>query len=205
MKKGLTLIEISIVLVVIGVLLGLAFKGKSLIDSARLKSDMNKIHKISTGISVYVSANNKLPGEKSDRTYSEKQMFQDLLDDGSITEKDMQISSINQYFHLLPCKNNEESTGDNTYWEPINKFTTKDNICITAHTSKPFDDMSFAWKNNKQAPLFICYIETVLDDKNIYGGDGRVNKKLGSTTPEINDCKKAEKETAISPYFYRVY
>lgn len=205
MKKGLTLVEISIVLVVMGVLLGLAFKGKSLIESARLKSDINKIHKISTAISVYVSGNNRLPGEKMDKTYSEKQMFDDLMADGSISENDIRLSTMNQYFHLVPCKYNESASGDDIFWEPTKKFTMKDNICITASTAKPFDNMGFVWSGNNQSQLFICNIENALDDKNVYGGDGRVSKKLGSTLPEIQDCKKAEKASALYSYFYRVY
>lgn len=54
-KKGVTLVELAIVLVVIGLLMGMAFKGKTLADYAKIKADINKINKIATALNVYYS------------------------------------------------------------------------------------------------------------------------------------------------------
>lgn len=211
MKKGVTLIELAIVLVVIGSLLGLAFKGKELVESARLKADMNKIHKIATAISVYLSSNNKLPGEKTDGNYSEKQLFQDLIDEGSLTDKDLQMATLDQYFHLLPCKYFESPSGDKAFWAPIKTGGTKQifpktaNICITASTVPAYDNMNFDWTNKAQATqAFVCYVENQLDDKNLYSGDGRSYKDEG-TKVEVSDCKKATGNKGLVSYYYRVF
>lgn len=51
-QSGFTLIELSIVLVVIGLIIGMGFKGKDLIDSAKTKSLQTQIMKIQTAFNI---------------------------------------------------------------------------------------------------------------------------------------------------------
>ncbi|WP_182075354.1 type II secretion system protein [Deefgea sp. CFH1-16] len=47
-KRGFTLVEMAIVLVIIGLILGAAFKGKDLIDSAKVKNMAAQVGKMQT-------------------------------------------------------------------------------------------------------------------------------------------------------------
>ncbi|MBP8812852.1 MAG: prepilin-type N-terminal cleavage/methylation domain-containing protein [Laribacter sp.] len=61
-QSGFTLIELSIVLVVIGLIIGMGFKGKDLIDSAKTKSLQTQIMKIQTAFNIYYERNGFYPG-----------------------------------------------------------------------------------------------------------------------------------------------
>ncbi len=52
-QSGFTLVEIAIVLVIIGLLLGGVLKGQELINSAKVKNFANDIRNISTFIYAY--------------------------------------------------------------------------------------------------------------------------------------------------------
>ena len=65
MKKqaGFTLVEIAIVLVIIGLLLGGVLKGQELINSAKVKNFANDLRNISTFIYAYQDRFRALPGD----------------------------------------------------------------------------------------------------------------------------------------------
>lgn len=65
MKKwrGFTLVEMAIVLIIIGLIMGMAFKGRDLIDSARVKNIQAQYGKIVTGMHVYYEKYGAYPGD----------------------------------------------------------------------------------------------------------------------------------------------
>jgi prepilin-type N-terminal cleavage/methylation domain-containing protein len=62
-QKGFTLIEIAIVLVIIGLLLGGVLKGQELINNARVKSFANDFHNIPVYIYAYQDRFRAIPGD----------------------------------------------------------------------------------------------------------------------------------------------
>ncbi|MCD6257922.1 prepilin-type N-terminal cleavage/methylation domain-containing protein [Candidatus Aerophobetes bacterium] len=56
-RKGFTLVELAIVLVIIGLILGAVFKGKDLINSAKGKSYANKLRAIEIAEATYYDKN----------------------------------------------------------------------------------------------------------------------------------------------------
>ena len=62
-QKGFTLVELAIVLVVIGLILGMAFKGKDLIDSAKVKSMQAQVNKINAALNIYYEKYGSYPGD----------------------------------------------------------------------------------------------------------------------------------------------
>ena len=62
-QMGFTLVEIAIVLVIIGLLLGGVLKGQELVNSAKVKNIANDIRSISTFIYAYQDKFKALPGD----------------------------------------------------------------------------------------------------------------------------------------------
>jgi prepilin-type N-terminal cleavage/methylation domain-containing protein len=62
-QSGFTLVEIAIVLVIIGLLLGGVLKGQELINSAKIKNLLNDMNGISTAVYGYQDRYKALPGD----------------------------------------------------------------------------------------------------------------------------------------------
>lgn len=63
LQSGFTLIEIAIVLVIIGLLLGGVLKGQEMITSAKIKRVNNDFNGISAAIYAYLDRYNAMPGD----------------------------------------------------------------------------------------------------------------------------------------------
>ncbi len=62
-RKGFTLVEVAIVLIIIGIILGMVFKGRQLIDSAKIKSLETNYNKIQTAVNTFYDRYGFYPGD----------------------------------------------------------------------------------------------------------------------------------------------
>lgn len=65
MRKGFTLVELSIVLVIIGLLIGGVIKGKSLIENAKIKKVKTDIDGIVSAVYAFQDKYGALPGDNA--------------------------------------------------------------------------------------------------------------------------------------------
>lgn len=63
-QRGFTLVEIAIVLVIIGLLLGGVLKGQEMIENARIKSVVSDMNGVSTAFNSYVDRYRAIPGDE---------------------------------------------------------------------------------------------------------------------------------------------
>jgi prepilin-type N-terminal cleavage/methylation domain-containing protein len=61
--NGFTLVELSIVLVIIGLLIGGVLVGRDMIDSARIRSQISQIEQYKTAVNTFKNKYNGLPGD----------------------------------------------------------------------------------------------------------------------------------------------
>ena len=67
-QQGFTLLEIAIVLVIIGLLLGAVFKGRELIEQMKIKNTVKKIDEVRAAIYAYDDRYDALPGDDDNNT-----------------------------------------------------------------------------------------------------------------------------------------
>ena len=67
-KKGFTLVELAIVLVIIGIILGAVLKGQELINGAKTKRAYSQYREILAAVLTYQDKYGKLPGDDNDTT-----------------------------------------------------------------------------------------------------------------------------------------
>lgn len=96
-QKGFTLVEIAIVLVIIGLLLGGVLKGQELIANAKVKSAQQEVQAFSAAIYAYKDKTGHLPGDDPTATPAgngdgvitnvteAKNLFKHLKDQGLIS------------------------------------------------------------------------------------------------------------------------
>lgn len=65
LQKGFTLVEIAIVLVIIGLLLGGVLKGQEMIENSRVKSIVNDMKAVQTAYNAYVDRFKVIPGDET--------------------------------------------------------------------------------------------------------------------------------------------
>jgi len=67
-RKGFTLVELAIVLIIIGVILGAVLKGQELIDNAKIKRAITDMNTVFVAYNGYIDRYQKKPGDDGDLT-----------------------------------------------------------------------------------------------------------------------------------------
>ena len=163
-KKGFTFVELAIVLVIIGIIMGMAIKGKALIEVAKMRQDIRNIEKLEAAISGFVSATSpvgniaaivsKVNNPKYNNSDSQIDP-QILIGRGFANANDLKISDGNLEWQLQMCMERIEHSAVIFLAQPPTNGAN--NICIRQNITKKL----------------ACNIEVMLDDQNLVMGPGR--------------------------------
>jgi prepilin-type N-terminal cleavage/methylation domain-containing protein len=175
-KKGFTVVELAMVVVIIGALIGLAIKGLSLYDSAKMRREMTRMHDYETALLGFYNFAGAIPAPNS--SGSGWLDLEDMISAGFITKENMDSSLVSdQYWGLRYCMDRLEN-GVSLGWawaaEPTHICAAMDNT------------------NHLVQRRFICFMESTLDDNSSLHGKGR-NPGFGSnydtdTGREYDNC-----------------
>ena len=219
--KGFTIVELAIVLVVIGIIIGMAVKGKSLVDAARVKADLARIYKIEAATAVYYT---KTGGDLPvfNPTVPERR---EILDMGLITERDVNLEilymnhpvdgKIMNRIYLTGCVARayvDDPTTMGFAW------TQKIDSSLGTAWVDPFDIGCLTIGEQTPpaaAPLiaigpihfFICHVEVALDDMNDRSGTMRqgYDFTMGARLTDFSDCDSLRYVEQREGVFYKTF
>ncbi len=201
MRKGFTLIELAIALMVIGLILAMAMKGRAIVDAANIKADMNKMNKMTSAIMTYVSIYNRLPGTvplRGGGTVGTSQAFYiDMIDELFLDRPDFlaQSESGETYFKVVSCQ--VRASGG---YDISTTLKTYGNLCMILSTQHPAHGNTATIKASNK---FACYMEELLDNKNLTSGAGRSRDMKNDPFP--SDDTNCDDAGAVTNYAYLVY
>ena len=210
-KNGFTIVELAIVLVVVGIILAMAIKGKQLVDAARDRAELGKIMKLEAATAIY---NSYVHGNFMD-------MLKGQTSTGGIVAvgvaplriEDMERLNIITFEQLksrykLIIASGEYSGTYDTYWMgiyctkrpasnnthrwmPTGPAYTEDrgsrNICSTLIIEEPVPGIDYS--ETPVSRRMVCLIEDFLDDRNMDTGSGLKTGMTAQMQPEeMKDC-----------------
>jgi prepilin-type N-terminal cleavage/methylation domain-containing protein len=153
-QTGFTLIEIAIVLVIIGIIIGAIMKGQDLMDNARGKRFGVEIHKWESAIYAYLDIKGKLPGDGTSTVSPSG-----LIGSGTgLPQSDITAAN----FQNPP--NNSFVLGPNTFYIYLGSDSTSSkNYLIACTSSKCVTALDPNKKSDQIALKFFSTFDTSID------------------------------------------
>ncbi len=152
-NKGFTLVELAIVLMIIGVILGGVIKGTELLNNAKLKRVYRDFQNIQTGYLGYYDRFGVAPGFNGGNTWSASNFWTDLYNGGSAFFGTSTSAPKDAFGNTLTVAND----GGSSALGSANKFASTYVICDSVTTAyavsldKSFDNDAAATGNLRYA------------------------------------------------------
>jgi prepilin-type N-terminal cleavage/methylation domain-containing protein len=219
LKRGFTIVELAIVLVVIGIILAMAVKGKALVDAAKFRAEINKIRKLEAAMHIYIASN--ATSHPDGATQWGEVAMQFFYDKGILSPGELRVdgaaakmnTSMGQ-LRWTPVQCEVMVQGDYRIFRYIQSFTpASDRSYCAALVSEDIQTGSF--DHAPILPKYQCGIELMLDDENVTTGSARRVSSIGGainptnfTPEEYKNCMDMP-EGILVPWAddmtYRVY
>ncbi len=157
-SKGFTLVELAVVLVIIGIILGAVIKGQDLVDNARAKQFTNNIKTWQIALTAYYDRKGTYPGDTDKNGII-----------GDVDADDIKTDLTNAKLTSIPTTNTF-TLGQNTYYLYIGNGGTNApkviQICVDNACANTFNDEA-----RKMAESLDTSLETSADATitNVYG------------------------------------
>ena len=174
MKKGFSLIELTVVLVVIGVLISMTVKGRDLLDAARIRKDIYSIIKIETALSQYVSRNHPTGDLKG--LHTSGIIDPSIFDQHEFAGISMNVpgAAVGSLWTMRLCACKPVDADNYTYRTTLTPEFDASNICLH---NEALGGSAAAYTQER----YVCYAESYLDDKSNTKG------RIRSTTTIVNN------------------
>jgi prepilin-type N-terminal cleavage/methylation domain-containing protein len=186
-QSGFTLIEIAIVLVIIGLLLGGVLKGQELINSAKVKNLASDFKNVPVFIYGYQDKFKALPGDDA-RAISHVAATTNGNGDGLINGGwPAATESLNfwQHVRLAGLAPGPTNTADPDY---IPQNAVGGNIGVTRAADSPINNLrgTYIVCSGSIAGKFAKQLDTTLDDSNTETGSMQVAANTATTAAKAN-------------------
>jgi prepilin-type N-terminal cleavage/methylation domain-containing protein len=158
--KAFTIVELAVVLVVIGIILAMAVKGKQLVEAAQIKADIKKIENIRTAMYIYYAKTGRYPDNRPDAHAQQYKVLDKTQLYETVKASDFFLPHISDGAEIIL-----EWCSRGTYGQiPVspkedrftNDFNMTDGVCAHWYISK----------------VGVCSLESILDDSFLNSGDG---------------------------------
>jgi prepilin-type N-terminal cleavage/methylation domain-containing protein len=160
-NKGYTLAELSVVLVIIGIILVFIVRGSNLTATAHELHDLSVINKLRSAFSTMYGQTMRFPEVEVDTDFLYDMDY--FYDSNILTEKDLQSKIVKgSRWALIKCEDQNTGVNENDEY----KYYAKNDspyVCATTVRGKQINI------NHR----LICLIERDLDNKNTATGYGR--------------------------------
>ena len=211
-KKGFTIVELAIVLVVIGIILAMVVKGKQLVESARNKAELAKITKLEAATAIYFTYVN---GSITEMTVYPPGLVEGMTNLNIDHMESLGIVTLGELKSRYRDRNKDaywmgflcakEVRNNERYWRLSGPGAREDlNICAVLALEENVVVRFGVGSSNKR---MICLTETFLDDENLHSGNAMIvydnMVSLTITPPEYKDCQ-ALPDTNVS-FLYHAY
>ena len=204
-------------MVVIGLILGMALKGKSLVDAARAKADLAKINKVEAAGAIYFAKTQTQPvWSPLDPTRN------DMKEMGLLTDADVTLTALAMphpdgdimldIIYIVSCEAQPYRDDPSTmgyYWTHQYDGLTSYNSCIIVGERYPAGGSTPARSGSTH--FFVCHVETGLDDMNDRAGTMRQSSSANTSTVQtrINpahyaDCDALRDTREREIVFYKI-
>jgi prepilin-type N-terminal cleavage/methylation domain-containing protein len=207
-KYGFSLVELTIVLIIVGIIIAMFMGGISFMEKARIKTELGKLSKFSSALTTYYAQNGTMPkewtgGSKPASAPSRSYEPENFEDFGLTTEdfrSNYQVAKDENSFIVSSCW--LETTGAS----PNHRYNYKD-----MPTESNPSHMVCVYFNTFYG-RFICNLEKSIDDKRVNRNDGLlwatqtgvgIGAAADNTYTNVS-CDEIE-DDKTGPYGYKIF
>jgi prepilin-type N-terminal cleavage/methylation domain-containing protein len=189
--KGFTLIELAIVLVIIGIILGAVLKGQELINNAKMKRAYNQYREIMAAVYTYYDRYGKFPGDDNTaaaRWPGTRNGNGDGVIDGGDTATmfkctattDSETCALWEHLRLANIISGSQKVGESRL-NPANAYAGTIGVANTTVSS-----LTVNWIGLSEIPTNVAiYFDTQYDDGDATNGSIRALNAYTPSTPDV--------------------
>jgi prepilin-type N-terminal cleavage/methylation domain-containing protein len=195
-KKGFSFVEMAIVLVIIGLIMGMVLKGKELITSSEIRKELNKFRKYEAAFTGTLMKTNKpLPKELPS------------LNTAALRTWSSEVSDLFIEQNYLKSEDKFMRYDENTAVVFYPDISADINGGYTLPpASAPGLGENFSVYLGNPSRMFICLLENMIDDKDV---DNAIGRYIGGGTDfsgkDYSDCLSVDGAPSGKAYAYMFF
>jgi prepilin-type N-terminal cleavage/methylation domain-containing protein len=175
MKKGFSMVELAIVLVVIGIIMGMALKGRSVLEAAKIRNEARKLERFELAVAVAVQKLGPKGTVGELETYTAGDNF--LSEDIFISENLLTAADYETY--TMPASGANPLMRKRIY---NSRLSRDDNASVSNFNIKQDPGATLVFS---AAPYLVCQLELLLDDRDKLTGQGVINELIFTGTDGV--------------------